>query len=248
MPGAPPGIEVRRLLRSPGSQWREVTLLDLEGVTVLLEEEPDPDRCDGGFAGERLGDDRVEVEELDELQRPPHFLEAAADVRSVDEVDEGSLERRDPHRPPSVPFFQDAGRADGRPAGRTDREEGAPAEGERRGLCPGGDVESVPHRVRPAPVLERGVKRDGCVRGQLGRDEVRVRGEGRGLHPARNDGVEAPPNAKEAALAQVVREQVRPGPGGGLVPDRPEAASGEDGVRGKEIEWLHLRLWSKRHN
>ena len=48
MPGASPGIEVRRLLRSPGSQWREVTLLDLEGVTVLLEEEPDPDRCDGG--------------------------------------------------------------------------------------------------------------------------------------------------------------------------------------------------------
>ena len=78
------------------------------------------------------------------------------------------------------------------------------------------------------------MKRDGCVRGQLGRDEVRVRGEGRGLHPARNDGVEAPPNAQEAALAQVVREEVRPGPGGGLVPDRPEVASGEDGCAAKK--------------
>lgn len=92
MTGAPPGIEVRRLLRSTGSQWREVTLLDVECVAVLLEEEPDPNCRDGGLAGQRLRDDRLEVEELDHLERPPHLLETATDVRSVDEVDEGSLE------------------------------------------------------------------------------------------------------------------------------------------------------------
>jgi len=214
---------------------------------VLLEKEPDADRGDGRVAGERRCDDRVEVEELDHLQRAPDLLEAAADVGGVNEINEGSLVRRDADRPSSVPLLHDTGSACTGAGGWTDGEEAAPAESERRHLRPGGDVELVPDGGGPAPELERSVKRDGGVGRQLRRDEVWVGRECGGVDAVGDDGVEAPAHVQETPGAHVVGEEIRPGPRGGLVSYRPEVASGEDGVRREEIERFCLRRWSKRH-
>ena len=168
---------------------RERALVDVEHVAMLLEEEADAERTDGGVAGEGLGDDRLEVEELDHLERPPDFLPATADIGSVDEIDERSFEGRDADRPPGVGLLHDARVRSRRASTRADREVGAATERERGGVRTRRDVEPVPDGVRATPVLKRGVECDDGVGGQAGRDEVRVRRErliaAKRLRPAR---------------------------------------------------------------
>jgi hypothetical protein len=76
-------IEVMRLTGSPIAQWLEVLLLDHQGLTMPVKEEP-YFGCSGRvIQQEGIGDDFVEVEELDGLQGPPDFLPASRKVRPI---------------------------------------------------------------------------------------------------------------------------------------------------------------------
>src|SRR5712692_7795342 len=79
-------VEVARLGRRSRRQRFEVAIFDHELLAVLLEIEADARHRERRAQLERVLDDRVEIEELDRLQRAPDLLPAAALLGRVEYV------------------------------------------------------------------------------------------------------------------------------------------------------------------
>ncbi|MCK7505529.1 MAG: hypothetical protein MZV70_16615 [Desulfobacterales bacterium] len=74
----------------------EVTVLHHQRFAVLFEKEPHLRPGGRVSEQERVLHDLVEVEELDRLQRPPDFLPASRQVRTIQDVHQGPFQTRDP--------------------------------------------------------------------------------------------------------------------------------------------------------
>src|SRR5216683_3731434 len=114
LPGPAIAVEVARLCRRPRAQRLEVPILDHELLAVLLEIEAHSRHRQSRAQLERIVDDRVEIEELDRLQRAPDLLPAAAVLGRVEHVDERSLQRGHANESAGMTLLQET-------AGRTPR-------------------------------------------------------------------------------------------------------------------------------
>src|SRR2546428_6708886 len=96
-----------------------MAVLDHQLLPVLLEVEADPRHGERRAQLERVVDDRVEIEELDRLQRAPDLLPAAAVLGRVEHVDERALQCRHANQAPGMALLEDT--ADGTPQGSQGR-------------------------------------------------------------------------------------------------------------------------------
>jgi hypothetical protein len=90
------------MLGSELTQWFQVGIADAQAISILLQEKPHF-CCGGGiFQEPSISDYFVQVEILDRFQRTPNFLPAAAQIGSVENVDQGPFQARYSDRKPGA--------------------------------------------------------------------------------------------------------------------------------------------------
>ena len=82
---------------APVFQRLEMPVLNHQGVTMLLQEQPDLGGDGGVLQQQRVIDYAIQIEELHEFQRAPHLLPSAAQSRAVQPVHPRTLQARNAH-------------------------------------------------------------------------------------------------------------------------------------------------------
>ena len=200
-------VEVSGLPRRVRDEAIEVGLVDEEALTVQREEVADTRGRQRRVERERVGDHRVEVEELDHRQRAEDLFPPTAEGGCVEHVDHRSLQRADAHLA-AARHELDAATHVGQQSdllGRLHRHVLDRSEAKAPRRVRGEERHLTPHRVGAAVELQRGMVAHGGVGRGHGRDEERVHSFR--ARACRGRDVQAAPDPRDAAARAVLAEQ-----------------------------------------